>query len=164
MCVSASGRALEPLLWKGMVPWCLSCCEGFAQRTVFYKQRDANFYRTLAYCIAQNVVNFPVSIIKVVVFSNIVYWVTGLSDDLSRQRSQDSNHGRLAIRVPRIWSTSVPECPPSCRCDHSGVRSAIWNLQFETLAIANRRFELAKVMTVVASTSSTSCLYALFWI
>ena len=55
--------------------------DGFAQRTVFYKQRDANFYRTLAYCIAQNVVNLPVSIIKVVVFCNIVYWVTGLSDD-----------------------------------------------------------------------------------
>eukprot|EP00403_Amphidinium_massartii_P008428 CAMPEP_0178426162 /NCGR_PEP_ID=MMETSP0689_2-20121128/29096_1 /TAXON_ID=160604 /ORGANISM="Amphidinium massartii, Strain CS-259" /LENGTH=1373 /DNA_ID=CAMNT_0020047847 /DNA_START=36 /DNA_END=4154 /DNA_ORIENTATION=+ len=54
--------------------------DGFDQRAVFYKQRDSNFYRTLAYSIAQNVVNFPVTIIKVLVFVSIIYWASSLSD------------------------------------------------------------------------------------
>mmetsp|Transcript_33421 Transcript_33421/g.76369 ORF Transcript_33421/g.76369 Transcript_33421/m.76369 type:complete len:1390 (-) Transcript_33421:90-4259(-) len=55
--------------------------EGFDQRAVFYKQRDAGFYRTFAYSLSQNIVNLPVTILKVVVFVTIIYWASGLSDD-----------------------------------------------------------------------------------
>eukprot|EP00971_Amphidinium_carterae_P080917 1601003-Amphidinium_carterae.1 len=51
--------------------------EGFDQRAVFYKQRDAGFYRTFAYSLSQNIVNLPVTILKVVVFVTIIYWASG---------------------------------------------------------------------------------------
>jgi len=55
--------------------------DGFALRGVFYKQRDANFYPTFAYGLAQSLVNLPVSLANVLIFSSIVYWLAGLTRD-----------------------------------------------------------------------------------
>lgn len=53
----------------------------FDMRAVFYKQRDASCYPTLAYKVAYLAINVPSDIVCVIIFSSIVYWWTGLTDD-----------------------------------------------------------------------------------
>jgi ABC-type multidrug transport system permease subunit len=51
----------------------------FAQRAVFYRQRDASFFPTSAYGLASMLMLLPVQILEVTVFSTIVYFSVGLS-------------------------------------------------------------------------------------
>jgi ABC-type multidrug transport system ATPase subunit/ABC-type multidrug transport system permease subunit len=53
-------------------------------RTVFYKQRGANFFRSSAYVLATSIAQIPLSILETVVFGAITYWFGGYVDELSR--------------------------------------------------------------------------------
>ncbi|CAK4517617.1 unnamed protein product [Aphanomyces euteiches] len=46
-------------------------------REIFYKQRSANFYRTLSFVLAQTITQIPFSIAESVIFGTIIYWVSG---------------------------------------------------------------------------------------
>uniref|UniRef100_H3GK62 ABC transporter domain-containing protein n=1 Tax=Phytophthora ramorum TaxID=164328 RepID=H3GK62_PHYRM len=53
-------------------------------RTVFYKQRGANFFRSSAYVLAVSISQIPLSILETVVFGAITYWFGGYVDDVGR--------------------------------------------------------------------------------
>ncbi|KAG9410913.1 hypothetical protein AC1031_018940 [Aphanomyces cochlioides] len=46
-------------------------------REIFYKQRSANFYRTLSFVLAQTITQIPFSVAESVIFGTIIYWVSG---------------------------------------------------------------------------------------
>ncbi|KAH9124936.1 hypothetical protein AeMF1_004385 [Aphanomyces euteiches] len=46
-------------------------------REIFYKQRSANFYRTLSFVLAQAITQIPFSVAEAVIFGTIIYWVSG---------------------------------------------------------------------------------------
>ncbi|OWZ14879.1 ABC transporter [Phytophthora megakarya] len=46
-------------------------------RSVFYKQRGANFFRSLAYVMASSITQIPFSIFETLLFGSIVYWMGG---------------------------------------------------------------------------------------
>uniref|UniRef100_K3WSR2 ABC transporter domain-containing protein n=1 Tax=Globisporangium ultimum (strain ATCC 200006 / CBS 805.95 / DAOM BR144) TaxID=431595 RepID=K3WSR2_GLOUD len=46
-------------------------------RTIFYKQRAANFYRTAAYVVACSVQQLPLAITETIVFGSLLYWMCG---------------------------------------------------------------------------------------
>ncbi|POM67393.1 ABC Superfamily, partial [Phytophthora palmivora] len=46
-------------------------------RSVFYKQRGANFFRSSAYVLATSITQVPLGILETVVFGTIVYWCGG---------------------------------------------------------------------------------------
>ncbi|EEY62238.1 ATP-binding Cassette (ABC) Superfamily [Phytophthora infestans T30-4] len=46
-------------------------------RSVFYKQRGANFFRSLAYVLASSLTQIPFAILETVLFGAIVYWMGG---------------------------------------------------------------------------------------
>ncbi|CAK4841584.1 unnamed protein product, partial [Aphanomyces euteiches] len=46
-------------------------------REIFYKQRGANFFRTLSFVLAQSITQIPFSVVESVVFSSMIYWVSG---------------------------------------------------------------------------------------
>uniref|UniRef100_A0A7S1TP17 ABC transporter domain-containing protein n=1 Tax=Phaeomonas parva TaxID=124430 RepID=A0A7S1TP17_9STRA len=52
----------------------------FAQRAVFYKQRDASFFRTSAYTVANGIVQIPQSLLEIFIWTSIVYFSVGLTD------------------------------------------------------------------------------------
>nr|CCA23303.1 ATPbinding Cassette (ABC) Superfamily putative [Albugo laibachii Nc14] len=49
-----------------------------ASREVFYKQRDANFYRTSAFVLSNSTSQFPLALVESIVFGTIFYWMGGL--------------------------------------------------------------------------------------
>ncbi|CAK4089647.1 unnamed protein product [Aphanomyces euteiches] len=49
----------------------------FDAREIFYKQRSANFYRTLSFVLAQTISQIPFSAAEAVVFGSIIYWISG---------------------------------------------------------------------------------------
>ncbi|ETP44124.1 hypothetical protein F442_09262, partial [Phytophthora nicotianae P10297] len=53
-------------------------------RSVFYKQRGANFFRTSAYVLATSITQIPLCIMETVVFGAIVYWMGGYVDAVDR--------------------------------------------------------------------------------
>ncbi|GLE01511.1 hypothetical protein PINS_up010341 [Pythium insidiosum] len=53
-----------------------------ASRQVFYKQRQANFYRTPSYVIAWASSQLPVSMIETIAFGSLVYWMCGFVSDI----------------------------------------------------------------------------------
>ncbi|OWZ14878.1 ABC transporter [Phytophthora megakarya] len=53
-------------------------------RTVFYKQRGANFFRSSAYVLATSITQIPLSILETVIFGAITYWFGGYVDDVDR--------------------------------------------------------------------------------
>ncbi|GLE00166.1 hypothetical protein PINS_up008893 [Pythium insidiosum] len=48
-----------------------------AAREIFYKQRGANFFRTLSYVLACSVSQLPLALLESVVFGSMVYWMCG---------------------------------------------------------------------------------------
>ncbi|KAI9981281.1 hypothetical protein PInf_008934 [Phytophthora infestans] len=46
-------------------------------RSVFYKQRGANFFRSLAYVLASSLTQIPFAIFETLLFGSIVYWMGG---------------------------------------------------------------------------------------
>ncbi|GMF26666.1 unnamed protein product [Phytophthora lilii] len=46
-------------------------------RSVFYKQRGANFFRSLAYVMASSLTQIPFAIFETLLFGSIVYWMGG---------------------------------------------------------------------------------------
>ncbi|RLN54809.1 hypothetical protein BBP00_00008767, partial [Phytophthora kernoviae] len=53
-------------------------------RSIFYKQRGANFFRTSAYVMATSIAQIPLSILETVVFGAITYWFGGYVDAIDR--------------------------------------------------------------------------------
>ncbi|KAG6944532.1 hypothetical protein JG688_00017032 [Phytophthora aleatoria] len=53
-------------------------------RSVFYKQRGANFFRTSAHVLATSLTQIPLSILETVIFGAITYWFSGYVDDVGR--------------------------------------------------------------------------------
>lgn len=58
----------------------------FNQRDVFYKHSRANFFPSISFALAQAVVLIPLQVIEAIIFSTIVYWSVGMSDDDSGGR------------------------------------------------------------------------------
>mmetsp|Transcript_19064 Transcript_19064/g.72080 ORF Transcript_19064/g.72080 Transcript_19064/m.72080 type:complete len:1408 (-) Transcript_19064:508-4731(-) len=52
----------------------------FEQRAVFYKQRDASFYRTSAYAVATTIIQLPQQAMEILIWVGIVYFSVELSD------------------------------------------------------------------------------------
>ncbi|GMF16363.1 unnamed protein product [Phytophthora lilii] len=46
-------------------------------RSVFYKQRGANFFRSLAYVLASSLTRIPLAVMETIIFGSIVYWMGG---------------------------------------------------------------------------------------
>ena len=51
----------------------------FPQRSIFYKQQDANFFPTWSYVIGRSISNIPTSLIDSFLFGTIIYWFAGLA-------------------------------------------------------------------------------------
>ncbi|GAB9466632.1 Atp-binding protein [Globisporangium polare] len=49
-------------------------------RTIFYKQRGANFYRTTAYVVSSSVSQMPLATAESLVFGSLVYWLCGFTN------------------------------------------------------------------------------------
>ncbi|GMF23961.1 unnamed protein product [Phytophthora lilii] len=47
-------------------------------RSVFYKQRAANFYRTSSYVLACSLSQIPLALVESLIFGSLVYWLGGL--------------------------------------------------------------------------------------
>lgn len=56
----------------------------FQQRNVFYKQAKALFYPSSAFVFSQTLALLPVFIVESLIFSSILYWSVGLSDESGR--------------------------------------------------------------------------------
>uniref|UniRef100_K3X547 ABC transporter domain-containing protein n=1 Tax=Globisporangium ultimum (strain ATCC 200006 / CBS 805.95 / DAOM BR144) TaxID=431595 RepID=K3X547_GLOUD len=50
-------------------------------RSVFYKQRGANFYRSAAYVVASSLSQMPLAVAESLAFGSIVYWLCGFASD-----------------------------------------------------------------------------------
>ena len=55
-----------------------------AERKVVYRQLEHRFYPAIAYAIGVPMIDFVLSIIEVVVFGSIVYWLVGLAPEFER--------------------------------------------------------------------------------
>ncbi|KAI9981232.1 hypothetical protein PInf_008931 [Phytophthora infestans] len=53
-------------------------------RSVFYKQRGANFFRTSAYVLATSITQIPLCVLETLMFGSIVYWMGGYVDVVDR--------------------------------------------------------------------------------
>lgn len=49
-----------------------------AARTVFYKQRSANFYQTSAYVLASSMAQIVIAVAESILFGTLIYWMSGL--------------------------------------------------------------------------------------
>jgi ABC-type multidrug transport system permease subunit len=58
----------------------------FAQKAVFYKQKDSLFYPTFSFTLAQTITLIPLAIIESVFYITIVYWSAGLANDENGSR------------------------------------------------------------------------------
>lgn len=47
-------------------------------RTMFYKQRDANFYQTGSFVVSTFIGHYPMALLDTIVFGTLVYWMGGL--------------------------------------------------------------------------------------
>jgi ABC-type multidrug transport system ATPase subunit len=54
----------------------------FDARAVFYKQRAANFYRTISYVLATSMVQVPVAVVETLLFGSLTYWMSGFVADV----------------------------------------------------------------------------------
>ncbi|OQS05559.1 ATP-binding Cassette (ABC) Superfamily, partial [Thraustotheca clavata] len=54
-----------------------------SSREIFYKQRNANFFRTSSFIIAQSMTQVPYAVLETVVFGSILYWVCGFANDFA---------------------------------------------------------------------------------
>ncbi|POM65843.1 ATP-binding cassette (ABC) Superfamily [Phytophthora palmivora] len=55
-----------------------------AARSVFYKQRGANFFRSLAYVLAASLTQIPFAIFETLLFGSIIYWMGGYVELVDR--------------------------------------------------------------------------------
>ncbi len=58
----------------------------YAQKAVYYKQKDSLFYPTSAFCLAQSISLFPLQVVEAVLYITIVYWSAGLAEDFRGSR------------------------------------------------------------------------------
>jgi hypothetical protein len=71
----------------------------FANKRIFYKQRDNNFYPPASYVLSYLLTQLPQSTVEVTLFSLVVYWV--------------SRAARLAPpRLPPCLLAPCPAAPP----------------------------------------------------
>ncbi|EGC32253.1 hypothetical protein DICPUDRAFT_155800 [Dictyostelium purpureum] len=56
----------------------------FINRPIFYQQRAWKYYNTFSYFVSMVINDLPLSIIEVLVFSNFLYWMTGLNKTWDR--------------------------------------------------------------------------------
>eukprot|EP01117_Protostelium_nocturnum_P006613 TRINITY_DN237_c1_g1_i1.p1 TRINITY_DN237_c1_g1~~TRINITY_DN237_c1_g1_i1.p1 ORF type:complete len:1431 (+),score=551.25 TRINITY_DN237_c1_g1_i1:149-4441(+) len=56
----------------------------FANRPVFYRERDSGMYRTTAWQLAQTVTDFPIIAFGTILFATPLYWITGLDADAAK--------------------------------------------------------------------------------
>jgi ABC-type multidrug transport system ATPase subunit/ABC-type multidrug transport system permease subunit len=54
------------------------------ERAVFYKQRGANFFRSVTYVLASSLTQIPFALVETVIFGLCVYWMGGYVDDFGR--------------------------------------------------------------------------------
>ncbi|CAK4323708.1 unnamed protein product [Aphanomyces euteiches] len=54
----------------------------FAARDIFYKQRGANFFRTLSFVLAQTVTQIPFSVAETIIFGSLIYWISGFVSEV----------------------------------------------------------------------------------
>ena len=50
------------------------------ERRIFYHQRASHFYRTIAHFLASIVMDVPLSFIEGIIFTTLVFWMTGMND------------------------------------------------------------------------------------
>lgn len=58
----------------------------YDQKRIYYKQKDASFFPTVAFTFAQAIAFLPLQIIESLVYVSIVYWSAGLSSDHNGSR------------------------------------------------------------------------------
>jgi ABC-type multidrug transport system permease subunit len=56
-----------------------SIVKQFAERPIFYKQQDANFFPTWTYVVGRSVASVPTSLIDSVGYGTIIFWFVGLA-------------------------------------------------------------------------------------
>ena len=54
-----------------------------AARPIFYKQRRANFFRTISYVLSYSLCNLPLALVESLVFGSLLYWLAGFVNTLS---------------------------------------------------------------------------------
>jgi ABC-type multidrug transport system permease subunit len=68
-------------------PWCLVCFViqiAFAQRPVLYKHADASLFPSSTFVISQTLVQLPISVLDVLLFGSIGYFMAGLANSAAR--------------------------------------------------------------------------------
>lgn len=58
----------------------------YQQKAIFYKMKDALFFPTLSYTLAQNLTILPLQIVENIIYITIVYWSAGLSSEENGSR------------------------------------------------------------------------------
>lgn len=51
----------------------------FPDRSIYYKQQDANFFPTWTYCAGRSFATVPTAFIDAIVFGTMIYWFVGLA-------------------------------------------------------------------------------------
>ncbi|CAK4645238.1 unnamed protein product [Aphanomyces euteiches] len=51
-------------------------------RAIFYKQRSAQFFRTIEFVLAQTATQFPFAVGEAIVFGSIMYWISGFASEV----------------------------------------------------------------------------------
>ncbi|KAH8050940.1 ATPase [Aureococcus anophagefferens] len=72
----------------------MSSIAGLIDRRDAYKQRDAFFFPTLAYTLAEICVDLPIVLVEALVYANAVYWFVGFTASPRPRRSRPRAHGR----------------------------------------------------------------------
>lgn len=57
--------------------------QAFVERGVFYRQREASFFPTTAFVIAQNLVPIPLMVLECCIYGSLMYWLPGLNPSLA---------------------------------------------------------------------------------
>lgn len=78
--VTLNGFLFNTLLFSAMGSFAILPIV-FAQKAVFYKQKDALFFPTAAFTLAQSLAFLPLQIIENILYISIVYWSADLSDE-----------------------------------------------------------------------------------
>uniref|UniRef100_A0A7S3PDN2 ABC transporter domain-containing protein n=1 Tax=Amphora coffeiformis TaxID=265554 RepID=A0A7S3PDN2_9STRA len=59
----------------------LNVAKQFPDRSIFYKQQDANFFPTWTYVLSRTASNLPAALTDAIMFGTIIFWFVGLSWD-----------------------------------------------------------------------------------
>jgi ABC-type multidrug transport system ATPase subunit len=80
---SDSPNSIVSILFQSMFYSCVgamtSIVKQFAERPIFYKQQDANFFPTWTYVVGRSVASVPTSLIDSVGYGTIIFWFVGLA-------------------------------------------------------------------------------------